>query len=149
MIFIFWLQTDMNLIFQTRYCRTFNENLQQRNGPSKFAVKNYQDCLISFIQNPYIHVRPRVHPLSWQTLKACNFAVLQSKRLHSTSSEKSDSYLFGARRSSSQQGFKDNLCPLKQPLLYFIKWQKNEFFCKALYYMDQQNANSADFKVIS
>ena len=25
------------------------------------------------------------------------------------------------------------VCPLKQPLLYFIKRQKNEFFCKALY----------------
>ena len=46
------------------------------------------------------------------------------------------SYLFGARRSRSLQNFKDNWCPLEQPLLHFIKRQKKSFFeirCKSYF----------------
>ena len=41
-ILIFWLQIDMNQIFQMRYYMTFNDNLKQSYRPSKFAVKNFR-----------------------------------------------------------------------------------------------------------
>ena len=45
MTLAFSLDTDINQIFQMRYCRTFNDNLEQSYGPSKFAVKKIVDLL--------------------------------------------------------------------------------------------------------
>ena len=47
-IMIFYLLIDMNQIFQMRYFKNFNINLQQNYRPSKFAVENYQDHLVNF-----------------------------------------------------------------------------------------------------
>ena len=123
----------MNQIFQMKYYKTFNDNFQQSYRLSKLAMKESLGLLGHFQLKSLCSIEAQVHPRSLGTLKACYFAVLQSARLHSTSFKRSNSNLFRAKRPRSQQEFKDDLCPLKQPLLYFIKRQKNEFFCKALY----------------
>ena len=117
-ILMIQLKKDMNQIFQIRYFKTFNDNLQQSYRLSKFWSK-----LIIRIAWSLLAAQ------SWQNLKAFNFVDLQSARLHSISFERSTSHLFGRRRSRSQQDFKDNLSPHEQSLLYSLH-EEEIFFLK-------------------
>ena len=125
---IFWLQTDMNQIFQMRYNKTLNDNYSKVIGCQSSRSKNYK----LYTSELLLFGRPRFESRTLQTLRLCSFVALWSMRSYTTSFESPIILLLGFKSLWSLQHFKDNLCPHEQPLLYYIKRQKNEFFCKAL-----------------
>ena len=58
---------------------------------------------------------------SCQTLKTCNFEVLEVTAMYFTFLETSSLYLFGQERSGAQLHFQTMICYCEYPQVYFIK----------------------------
>ena len=106
----------------------------------------------SLFSESLLSERPGFDPRPGQTLRAHNFEALGPAGSKTNFFESPIIPLLVFKSLWSQQHFKDNLCPLEQPLLYFIKRQKTSFFarhCISIFALVQKISIRVPFSLVS
>ena len=129
----FKLQTGMNQIFQMRYCASlWVKGLQKYLRSTLEVAKKITNSANSNPMRPMNRLNRQIfyRPL---TLTFDIFVASWPTRMHSTSFERSDSYLFGAWSPRLWYDFEHILCWVKVPLFHIIQRQMAVSFLPRVY----------------
>ena len=139
----FWLQIDMNWIFQMRYYTLLNVLLLQSYGPSKLAVKSISrrfgseaTFFVSSCSELLLSGQSRL-----ESLRAHRLATLLSSKTLSTSIKRFKSYLWTCGNFEAYYASSKNPCKSYHNWSIEKEWQWLTLGGHCLSYVNRRSAN--------